>query len=387
VRSAPVPLLLAALLPLSMIGCGRSTAGPPPLGDLQLALQLVADGLAAPVHLAAPAGDARLFIIEQAGRIRVVENGQLLDAPFLDVSANVRSGGEQGLLSIAFHPGYATNGRFFVKYTDLAGTVRVVRYTTGTNRNAADPSSALPILQVEQPFANHNGGQLAFGPDGMLYIGMGDGGGSGDPQGQAQNASTLLGALLRIDVDGGSPYRVPPDNPHAGSATARGEIWATGLRNPWRFSFDAERRLLYVADVGQGRREEVNVQPSTAAGMNYGWNRMEGSLCFPAGAQCSASGLTLPVVEYDNPGDGCAVTGGFAYRGSAIPELRGHYFYADYCRSWVRSFRYTADGAAADARTWPFGNIGRISSFGEDGAGELYVISHEGRVYRIVRAP
>jgi glucose/arabinose dehydrogenase len=232
-----------------------------------------------------------------------------------------------------------------------------------------------------QPQANHNGGQIAFGPDGMLYIGLGDGGGAGDPGQHGQNPNTLLGALLRIDVDGAAPYRVPADNPYVNGG-GRPEIWAIGLRNPWRFSFDRQRNLLYIADVGQNRREEVNVQPAGAPGLNYGWNRMEGTQCYPPGSSCSTTGLVLPVVEYANPAEGCSVTGGYVYRGARVPGLRGHYLYADYCRGWVRSFRYTGDGGVADQRQLATG-LGNITSFGEDGAGELYVLTAGGRVFRV----
>lgn len=378
-------LAIALVLAAVSTGCGDSPAEPPPAGELELRAEPVVTGLAAPVHLAAPPGDSRLFVAEQAGRIRIIEDGALLPMPFLDIAALVRSGGEQGLLSIAFHPEYAANGRFFVNYTDRDGTTRVVRYATSANANVADPTSARVILQVAQPFGNHNGGQLAFGPDGMLYIGMGDGGSAGDPLGHAQDRNTLLGALLRIDVDGGDPYIVPLDNPYVGEAGARPEIWAVGLRNPWRFSFDHGDNRIYIADVGQGRREEVNVQSASAAGLNYGWNRMEGSLCYPPGSVCDPAGFVLPAVEYANPATGCAVTGGHVYRGSAMPEFIGHYVYADYCRGWVRSFRTTPDGSVADEREWPFGDLGRIASFGEDASGELYIVSHDGAVHRIHR--
>jgi glucose/arabinose dehydrogenase len=381
---ASLPLAAVAALCCAAVACGDSPSGPPAAAtDLQLVQ--VASGLVAPVHLTAPPGDARLFVVEQHGRVRIIDDGQLLEPPFLDIRASVRSGGEQGLLSIAFHPAYAANGRFFVNFTDLDGHTRIVRYTVSADRNRADAASAALILHVEQPFANHNGGQLAFGPDGMLYVGMGDGGGGGDPLGHGQNPATLHGALLRVDVDGGEPYRVPPDNPYADATHARGEIWAIGLRNPWRFSFDADQGLIYIADVGQGRREEVNVQAASSAGLNYGWNRMEASLCYPPGSACEPTGLVLPVYEYGNPADGCSVTGGHVYRGSDIPDLRGHYFLADFCRGWVRSFRHVPGAAATDVREWPLGEPGRITSFGVDAAGELYIVVHEGRVYRLDR--
>jgi hypothetical protein len=248
----------------------------------------------------------------------------------------------------------------------------------------ADQTSAKQLLFVDQPYSNHNGGLVLFGPDGKLYIGLGDGGSGGDPQGNGQNRGVLLGKLLRIDVDGGDPYAVPPDNPFVGTSGARGEIWAYGLRNPWRFAFDREASLLYIADVGQNRREEVNVAPAGAGGLNYGWNIMEGDECYAA-STCNRSGLTLPELTYGHD-DGCSVTGGYAYRGGAIPALRGHYFHSDYCAGWLRSFRY--DGAkAADQRDWGL-SFESVLSFGEDAAGELYVLSGNGKVYRLVnRSP
>lgn len=380
----PTRRILLVGCAIVLAGCGDSPAAPP-AGELVLAVEPVAAGLASPAHLAAPLGDSRLFVVEQPGRIRIFSDGQLRTSPFLDITTQVRSGGEQGLLSVAFHPQYPVNGRFFVNYTDLTGTTRVVEYTVSTDPDVADPTSARLIIEIPQPFGNHNGGQLAFGPDGMLYIGMGDGGSGGDPLGHGQNRSTLLGALLRIDIDGDAPYTVPPDNPYVGADDARPEVWAIGLRNPWRFSFDFHDDHIYIADVGQNRREEVNVQPAGTPGLNYGWNRMEGSLCYPPGTTCAPSGLVLPAVEYANPGAGCSVTGGHVYRGAAIPELHGHYVYADYCRGWVRSFRYTGAGNVADEREWPLGDLGRIASFGEDAAGELYIVSHDGVVYRILR--
>lgn len=363
-------------------GCGDGT-GPPvePLPD-SLAVEVVASGLSNPVHLAAPAGDARLFVVEQPGRIRIIENGTLVTTPFLDITDRVLDGGERGLLSVAFHPDYASNRFFYVNYTDNQGDTRVERYTATSNPNVADPNSALLILAVDQPYANHNGGQVMFGPDGMVYIGMGDGGSGGDPQGHGQNRATLLGDLLRIDVDGGAPYTIPPDNPFVGQSGMQGEIWAWGLRNPWRFSFDPEGGMLYVADVGQGSWEEVNAVPATDAGLNYGWNILEASECYGSSG-CDRSGLTLPMLEYGHDGGACSITGGFVYRGQQIAGLRGYYFYSDYCAGWLRSFRL-ADGRAEDQQEWDVGDLGNVTSFGEDSARELYVTSANGRVYRII---
>jgi hypothetical protein len=292
----------------------------------------------------------------------------------------VGSGGERGLLSVAFDPDYASTGFFYVNYTDRSGDTRVERYRVSADADVADAASAKLILTVDQPYSNHNGGLVAFGPDGMLYIGMGDGGNGGDPQNHGQNRGTLLGALLRIDVRTGDPYAIPSDNPFRQDGTAQPEIWAYGLRNPWRFSFDPPSGLLFVADVGQNQWEEINAVATTAAGVNYGWRIMEGAHCFNAGS-CTRSGLTLPVHEYSH-GDGCSVTGGEVYRGTRSAGLQGHYFYADYCDGWIRSFRMEGS-SAVDHREWALGDLGDISSFGHDAAGELYVLSHNGRVYRL----
>jgi glucose/arabinose dehydrogenase len=363
-----------------------SSAGPgedPPAGDGddQIALREVVQGLASPVYLTSPPGDPRLFVLEQAGRIRVVENGQLLPAPFLDITGRVGSGGERGLLGLAFHPGYASNGYLYVNYTDQAGDTQIERYRVTSDRNRADPASAKRLLSIDQPFANHNGGMVAFGADGMLYIGMGDGGSGGDPQGHGQNLNSLLGKILRIDVDRGEPYGIPAGNPFVGRAGARGEIWAYGVRNPWRFSFDRATNLLYVADVGQNAYEEINVVPAATAGVNYGWNTMEATHCFRADS-CSRTGMHLPQLEYPRSG-GCSVTGGYVYRGRQLPALVGHYFYADYCQPGIRSFRYNA-GAVADERRWELPDATQVSGFGQDSDGELYVISLGGKVFRIV---
>ncbi len=362
------------------VGCGGSAdAGASDTGQVRLDTQVVASGLTAPLYLTAPTGDPRLFVVEQLGRIRVIEGGALRPTPFLDISNRVSYGGERGLLSVAFHPDYATNGYFYVDYTDPAGDTRVERYRVSSDPNVADPASAKLILLVDQPYANHNGGLVVFGPDGKLYVGLGDGGSGGDPQGNGQNRGTLLGKLLRIDVDAGDPYAVPADNPFVGVSGARGEIWAYGLRNPWRFAFDRAGGMLYIADVGQSSQEEVDVVPATHGGLNFGWNIMEGDECYGA-ASCNRSGLTLPVLAYGHS-DGCSITGGYAYRGQQIPSLQGHYFYSDYCTGWLKSFRF--DGAIKDQRAWGLG-LGSVLSFGEDATGELYVLSANGKVYRLV---
>jgi glucose/arabinose dehydrogenase len=383
-----VPLTLSLICAAAASSCGseftNETLGPPQ-GTIPVALREIASGLAFPVYLTAPAGDARLFIAEKGGPIRIVKDGALLPTPFLDLTARVSTGGEQGLIGLAFPPDYATTGRFFVHYTDPAGDTRVSSFQVSADPDVADPATESVRLAVDQPFANHNGGQIAFGPDGYLYIGLGDGGGANDPFGNGQSLGDPLGAILRIDPIGGTPYAVPPDNPFVGVEGASPEVWSYGLRNPWRFSFDRGTGDLYVGDVGQGQWEEIDYASAAdgaGRGTNYGWSRMEGRHCV-SGDTCDQSGLTLPVLEYDHE-SGCSVSGGYVYRGTAIPELQGHYFYADYCQGWVRSFRIEA-GAVVEEADWP--NLrpgGPIPSFGEDSAGELYVLSADGRVLEIV---
>ncbi len=374
---AGVPFL--ALLACSGGGVGSNVG--PPLPDSGLALVVVAHGLQNPLLLTSPAGDGRLFVVEQAGRIRVVRDGQLRPAPFLDVTDLVSAGGERGLLGLTFHPQYASNGWFFINYTDRNGNTQVVRYTVSADPDVADRGSEQVILTVAQPYGNHNGGHVAFGPDGMLYVGMGDGGSANDPHGHGQNPATLLGALLRLNVDTGDPYAVPADNPFVRRQDAAPEIWATGLRNPWRFSFDRETGLLFIGDVGQNAWEEIDVMPAAAAGVNYGWDVMEGTHCL-ASPVCDRAGLTLPLVDYGHD-DGCSVIGGYVYRGAAMPAVHGHYFYADWCQGWVRSFR-VRDGGVSQHTEWEVGDVGNVLSFGEDAAGELYLLSQNGTVYRFV---
>jgi glucose/arabinose dehydrogenase len=343
----------------------------------------VVSGLSNPVLLTAPTSDPRLFIVEKAGRIRIIENGSLLSTPFLTLAGQVSGDFEQGLLGLAFHPSYASNGHFYVYYTALNNDIRVERYTVSPpDGDVANAASAQLIITVPHPSeTNHNGGMLAFGADGKLYIGTGDGGGGDDPDENGQNPNTLLGKLLRLDVDAATPYASPSDNPFVGEA-GLDEIWALGLRNPWRWAFDRTAGHLYIADVGQGAWEEVNVVTAAAAGVNYGWDIMEGRHCHEPSSGCDQSGLMLPVLEYSH-GEGCSITGGFVYRGAAMPALQGTYFYADYCQGWVRSFRY-ANGAATEPQEWDFGDLGNILSFGQDAAGELYILSANGTVYRIV---
>jgi glucose/arabinose dehydrogenase len=361
----------------------QATAGARPAA-IKLAVEEVARGLDAPVYLTAPPGDLRSFIVEQPGRIRIVENGKLLDKPFLDITRKVGYGGERGLLSVAFSPQYSTTGFLFVNYTDKKGDTQIERYKVSTDRNVADPASAKLILAIDQPYSNHNGGLNLFGPDGMLYIGMGDGGSQGDPHGNGQNRNALLGKILRINVDRAEPYVVPDGNPYA-KGGGRGEVWALGLRNPWRFAFDRVSGLLYIADVGQDKYEEINVVPMSTAGVNYGWNTMEGSSCYRL-PLCAKTGLQQPVFAYSHEGGTCSIIGGFVYRGRKIPEIQGQYFYSDYCNSWVRSYTYTADGSNRAWHQWLDGGLGNIVSFGEDAQGELYICSSNGRVYRIIKS-
>ena len=337
---------------------------------------VVPSGLAAPLFLT-HAGDnsGRLFVVERAGRVRILAGGALRQRPFLDIGGRVLAGGEQGLLGLAFHPQYLTNGRFFVSYTRRPDGASVIAEL----RVSGDPNLALTtqrvLLTVPQPFANHNGGMLAFGPDGRLYIGLGDGGGGGDPGNRAQNRQVLHGKILRIDVNGARPYAIPPDNPFANGGGRR-EIYAWGFRNPWRFSFDRGTGRLLAGDVGQGAVEEIDL---VARGGNYGWRIMEGGRCFLPRTGCNRTGLRLPLAAYAHQNGRCSITGGYVYRGRAIPALAGTYVHGDFCTGEIFSLRGGQWGVLLDT-TLP------IASFGEDQAGELYVIGIGGTVHRIVRA-
>ncbi|MDE2990047.1 MAG: PQQ-dependent sugar dehydrogenase [Chloroflexota bacterium] len=358
------------------------TPAPPVLRGLTA--DRVVGGLVRPVY-AGHAGDGsgRLFVIEKEGRVRIVVAGQLVPDPFLDLTGIVNSrANERGLLGLAFHPDYASNGRFFVFYTELRGATVVAEYRVSDDPDRADPTSARVLLTQPQPFANHNGGMLAFGPDGMLYVALGDGGAAGDPQNHAQRLDTWLGTLLRLDVSAPGAYRVPSDNPFVGVPDARAEIWAYGLRNPWRFSFDRATGDLYIADVGQNSFEEIDFAPaSSTGGENYGWKLMEGFSCFVEGSpECNSLRFTDPVAVYGRDG-GCSVTGGYVYRGSAYPALAGAYVFGDYCSGNVWTLRRDAAG------TWQMRLQGeldaRITSFGEDEAGELYITDDQGRLLRV----
>lgn len=364
-----------------------------PPGQVALRLRQVATGLASPIGVTgAGDGSRTLYVIEQGGRIRTFRKGSLADAAFLDIDDRTEGGGEQGLLGLAFHPDYEKNRRLFVNYTDLNGDTVIAEY----RRSRRDPARALRgservILRVDQPFSNHNGGGLAFGPDGMLYIALGDGGSAGDPQNNGQRKDTLLGKILRIDVSSRStPYEIPADNPLVGEPTARGEIWDYGLRNPWRISFDREAGALWIADVGQGEWEEVNREPAdSGGGFNYGWRVKEGHACYPAGQECEVAGaldeMTDPLAVYSHD-FGCSVTGGYVYRGRAFPALAGNYYFGDYC-----SGRIWAVAAGGRDRQEPVELLDTnlsISSFGEDDRGELYLTDLAGGgLFRVRPAP
>jgi glucose/arabinose dehydrogenase len=340
------------------------------------------DGLRRPVFLT-HAGDERLFIIEQVGRIWIWQDGELLTTPFLDIVSSVDSrGNEEGLLGLAFDPNYAQNGYFYLNFTASDSTTRVARFSVSAqDPNLADPRSRLELMVVEQPYDNHNGGMLAFGPDGYLYIGLGDGGSAGDPLNAGQDDSQLLGKLLRVDVSQGDQYAIPADNPFLEDPEARPELWATGLRNPWRFSFDRLTGDLYIADVGQNAIEEVNFQAADSpGGQDYGWRYFEGSYNYQNPPR-DKTPFTFPVAEYQH-GQHCSVTGGYVYRGETLPDLNGVYLYADYCSGVIWSLRQQ-DGIW-QTRVWMDSNF-NITSFGEDAAGEVYILSdNPAGVYRIV---
>ena len=351
-------------------------------------LELVLDGITGgTTDLQAPAGDDRLFLVTKDGLIRIISDGAFEPEPFLDIRDIVRKdASERGLLGMAFHPGYADNGRFFVFYTDLDGHSQVVEYRVRAgDPDRADPASARAVITFEQrpTSPTHKGGQLQFGADdGYLYIAVGDGGGGGDPFGHGQNSFTELGTIVRIDVDRGDPYTVPPGNPFADGADGLAEVWAYGLRNPWRFSFDEGR--IYIGDVGQVTWEEINVADAAVGGINYGWATMEGPDCLD-GADCDKTGLFVPQVAYGRD-DGVSVIGGYVYRGSAIPEMSGRYFYSDFKSDWIRTFVF--DGELREHYDWSRA-VPRprfVWSFGVDGHGELYVLGRWD-VWKVVPNP
>jgi len=347
-----------------------TTTFPDPNG---YAWQPLITGLQRPVDLQAD-GSGRLFVIEKVGRIRIIENDQLLESPFLDISDHVgSSSNEQGLLGLAFHPGYQENGRFFVNYTDTNGDTVIARFQVSNDPNVVDPNSEVKLLGVDQPFANHNGGGLAFGPDGYFYIGLGDGGSQGDPNGNAQNTDVLLGKMLRLDVDSAEPYAVPADNPFGN------EVWAYGFRNPWRFSFDKSTADLYIGDVGQNQWEEIDfLAAGSPGGTNFGWDHREGAHDFEGGGP---EGMIDPVAEYSHPEGGCSVTGGYVYRGS-MPEWNGIYLYGDYCTGMIWGLIRSDSGWQSQLL---FDLDVNITSFGQDASGELYLVSDNGGIFRFAR--
>ena len=341
----------------------------------------VAQGFAQPL-LVTNAGDGsnRLFVLGQQGLIYVVEGAQVLATPFLDVRSKINiQGNEQGLLGLAFHPDYAGNGAFYLNYTDLNGDSVVARYQVSSDPNVADPASEQILLQVDQPYANHNGGHLLFGPDGYLYIGLGDGGSGGDPGGNGQSLDTHLGKLLRIDVNAGNPYGIPADNPFAGSTTP--EIWAYGLRNPWRFTFDALSGDLYIGDVGQGLWEEIDfLAAGSPGGANFGWNFFEGSHSYQGEPPDGAAPIA-PVAEYDHGGGRCSVTGGSVYRGSALPAWQGVYLYGDFCSGEIFGLAPQGNGEWQNELLYDLPIL--LTSFGEDESGEMYLLDRSGVLYRL----
>lgn len=394
--AAALRVLVFVLMGLGLsVGVLAATAQAPAAPAYRVALRTeeIVSGLSLPVDVT-HAGDDRLFVVEQSGTIRVVTAaGTLLPTPFLDIRSRVEAEDEQGLLGLAFHPHYAQNGRFFVHYTHLRAAdnqlvSRISRFNVTGDPNIADGNTELILLEIEQPYTNHNAGDLAFGPDGYLYIPLGDGGSASDPEERAQNGALLLGKLLRIDVDQqdpGLPYAIPPSNPFAGSQTVRNEIWASGLRNPWRISFDRLTGDLYIGDVGQNAREEIDRQPANSSGgENYGWDILEGTLCHEPISGCVPPPNYLPpIYEYAHQ-ESQAVTGGFVYRGSASPALEGLYLFGEFVEGWIRVL-------APDGDNWTvvgeYDFARNVASFGEDAAGELYVVSYDGGLHRLHGSP
>ncbi|VAW79477.1 FIG01022095: hypothetical protein [hydrothermal vent metagenome] len=365
------------------------------LPDIAIGFELISKGLNNPVAVTHAGDDSgRLFVTEQHGTVAIIRNGHKLPEPFLDIRSRVSCCGETGFLSMAFHPRYQETGYVYVNYTNLDKDTVIARYQVSDNPDQIDPGSAYPLLTIKQTAQIHNGGQLQFGPDGYLYIGMGDGGSfgstddedsGGDPHNRAQNKTELLGKLLRLDVDHGTPYGIPDDNPFKGWEKARPEIWALGFRNPWRFSFDRETGDLFISDVGETKREEINFQPANSkGGENYGWRRMEGNLCFKPTYDCNDGSLVLPIIEYGHY-SGCAIIGGYRYRGSAFPDLVGTYLYADFCTSSVFGAWPSSDNAEWRSTLLRKASFS-ITSFGEDQQGEVYITSfggENGALYRL----
>jgi len=366
-----------------------ATAVPTPLVAVSISLGPIASGFTSAIGVSSAPGDSRLFVIEQTGQVLIVSGGKKVGT-FLDISTRMSCCGERGLLGLAFHPNYAGNGRFFVRYTIPSGDVRLSEFHVSSSPNKADPASEKVILTIPHPsYANHNGGRIEFGPDGYLYIGTGDGGSGGDPNNHGQALNTLLGKLLRIDVDhaaGGLAYAIPDGNPFVGQAGKRGEIWSYGLRNPYTFSFDRETHDLWIADVGQDAYEEVDLATAAGGGgrgVNYGWSVMEGNHCYKPATGCDATGMTPPLAEYAHgSGDsvGCAIIGGYVYRGSAHPQLYGRYFFGDYCSG--RIWDVAAAGPAQQTPQELPGSGLQITGWGQDMNGELYLTATNGVLYQ-----
>jgi len=367
---------------------------PSPAPDDGHSIELVDSGFSAPLYVTAPAGDQRIFVVERGGKVKIVLNGETLNTPYLDLGPLLPAspGPEQGLLGLAFHPDFASNGKIYVSYTDSVGDLVVAEMVSSPVSNSVNIGTRRTVIRVTQPYINHNGGMILFGPDRLLYVGVGDGGSGGDPHGHGQNKNTLLGSILRIDVDSdGFPtdplrnYAIPAGNPFV-SVSGADEIWVYGLRNPWRFWIDGPTGRMYIADVGQNSREEVTVLEPGSEGANLGWDTLEGSACYPPGTSCSSAGTVLPQVEYLHGSESGSVTGGIVYRGSGIPSLYGTYFYGDFVQGWVRSFEY--QGTVQNHYDWSGRfDTSRVSSFGVDGTGRMYIVSLSGTVWRLVGPP
>ena len=389
-KKSMYPIICSLMILGSMIPCSTLQA------QDTLYLEEIATGLSEPVFVTSPPNDDRLFILEQTGKILIYKDDSVLTEPFLDITSRIIYNNELGLLGLTFHPDYATNGYFYVNYTFPVGNdnfSRLSRFSVlaGTP-DAADSLSEDTLLELDQPFNNHNGGMLAFGPDGYLYAGFGDGGGFGDPQDNGQDTLVMFGKILRLDVDNGSPYGIPADNPFVGNPNKLDEIWVLGLRNPWRFSFDRLTGDLYIGDVGQNVREEISFQSaSSSGGENYGWRLKEGTACYNPSSNCE-NGVTLeePIFDYTHSGfnpPNCSVTGGYVYRGSCLPEFAGRYFFGDYCSGRIWSIRY-ANGQVIDTivhvPSVPSAPFATLASFGEDANGEMYLVYLNGTIFRVV---
>lgn len=384
------PALRAAIVLIAALGataCGDSTSS---TGSVGVRLVPADSGYDFPLLITAPAGQrTRRFVVERGGRILLTRNGERQDSAFLNITALTNpSTGEYGLYGLAFHPDYATNRRFFVYYADLNGDAQLVEYRADASFDHADPATRREILsQPEDPATVLYGGNITFGADGMLYLGIGDGHPNGNPTDAAQDSTVLLGKILRLDVDHGDPYAIPPDNPYVGRPGWSEEIWQLGLRNPWRWSFDDLTGALWLADVGENNWEEINYLPAPVeGGNNFGWPVLEGNACFQPATNCPRAGLITPVLAY-NHGATCSVVGGRVYRGEAYPDLRGVYFYGDFCGGWVRSLRASGSSVVPGlpALASPIIND-NVVSFGEDGSHELYVVMGSSRIYRIAGA-